>query len=191
MGERGCGKSCLIKRYCEEKFVSKYIGTIGVDYGVKPLKLGDYDVKVNLWDMAGSPEYLEVRNEFYKDAQGAVLVYDVSNRDSFERLGDWLDESNRFGLNRGAVVVVAANKTDVGERHRAVKEVEGRAWADRHGYPYFETSACSGESVREMFHTLFARVVDRVPGLPPDLADAARALELGADPRNRRTSRPR
>lgn len=59
MGERGCGKSCLIKRYCEEKFVTKYIGTIGVDYGVKPLKLGDYDVKINLWDMAGSPEYLE------------------------------------------------------------------------------------------------------------------------------------
>lgn len=69
MGERGCGKSCLIKRYCEDKFVSKYIGTIGVDYGVKPLSLGEFDVKVNLWDMAGAPEYLEVRNEFYKDAQ--------------------------------------------------------------------------------------------------------------------------
>jgi GTPase SAR1 family protein len=58
-----------------------------LDYGVKPLKLGEYDVRVNLWDMAGSPEYLEVRNEFYKDAQGVVLAFDVGDRGSFERLG--------------------------------------------------------------------------------------------------------
>lgn len=69
-----------------------------------------------------------MRNEFYKDAQGAILAFDVGDRESFERLGGWLDESARFGLGHGAVVVVAANKTDVGDRSRAVKEAEGRAW---------------------------------------------------------------
>ena len=66
MGDQACGKSCLIKRYCEEKFISKYIPTIGVDYGVKPVKMGDYEVRVNLWDFAGATDYQEVRNEFYK-----------------------------------------------------------------------------------------------------------------------------
>jgi len=95
MGMAGVGKSCLIKRYCEEKFVQKYISTIGVDYGVKCVHLGTSDVRVNLWDLAGGDEYFEVRNEFYKDAQGCMLVYDVNNRASFNALEAWINESNR------------------------------------------------------------------------------------------------
>ena len=67
MGSGGCGKSCLIKRFCEERFVSKYIATIGVDYGVKPIKLDGMDVRVNFWDLSGHQEFFEIRNEFYKD----------------------------------------------------------------------------------------------------------------------------
>ena len=73
MGSGGSGKSCLIKRYCEERFVSKYIATIGVDYGVKPATVDGVEVRVNFWDLSGHPEFFEVRNEFYKDAQGAIL----------------------------------------------------------------------------------------------------------------------
>ena len=75
------GKSCLIKRYCEERFVTKYIATIGVDYGVKPVKidrLGEF--RINFWDLSGHSEFFEVRNEFYKDTQGCLLVYDVTSR---------------------------------------------------------------------------------------------------------------
>jgi GTPase SAR1 family protein len=84
MGDAASGKSCLVKRYCEERFVSKYISTIGIDYGVKPTKIKGRDVRVNFWDMSGSEAFFEVRNEFYKDASGALLVYDVSNKKSFE-----------------------------------------------------------------------------------------------------------
>ena len=71
MGEPASGKSCLIKRYCEERYVAKYISTIGVDYGVKPQRFGATDARLNLWDLAGGAEYLEVRNEFYKVALAA------------------------------------------------------------------------------------------------------------------------
>ena len=64
--------------------MSKYISTIGIDYGVKPTKIKGRDVRVNFWDMSGSEAFFEVRNEFYKDASGALLVYDVSNKKSFE-----------------------------------------------------------------------------------------------------------
>ena len=69
MGPGGSGKSCIIKRYCEEKFVQKYIATIGVDYGVKPVTIAGKQVRVNFWDLSGREEFFDVRNEFYKDTQ--------------------------------------------------------------------------------------------------------------------------
>ena len=63
------GKSCLIKRYCEEKFITKYISTIGIDFGVKAVEIDGEEVRVNFWDLSGHPEFFEVRNEFYKDTQ--------------------------------------------------------------------------------------------------------------------------
>jgi GTPase SAR1 family protein len=80
LGGLATGKSCLIKRFCEERFVSKYISTIGIDYGVKPVTVKGEHVRVNFWDLSGHPDFFEIRNEFYKDSQGGVLVYDVSNR---------------------------------------------------------------------------------------------------------------
>jgi DnaJ family protein C protein 27 len=74
LGETAVGKSCLIKRFCEDKFVSKHVATIGIDFGVKPVQLdGTGTVRINFFDLAGGPEYFEIRNEFYKDAQGAAV----------------------------------------------------------------------------------------------------------------------
>lgn len=131
MGNAGCGKSCLVKRYCEEKFVSKYISTIGVDFGVKGVSVDGLDVKVNFWDLAGAQEYFEVRNEFYRDCQGAVLVYDVGSRKSFDDLDAWVKEAAKFGA-KDAVVAVAGNKTDT--KKREVKQKEGQAWATARGF---------------------------------------------------------
>ncbi|CAM9219599.1 unnamed protein product [Phaeothamnion confervicola] len=151
MGPLGCGKSCLIKRFCEERFVSKYISTIGIDYGVKPVTVLGEQVRVNFWDLSGHPDFFEIRNEFYKDSQGALLVYDAGSRDSFRELDAWVKEAARFGA-AGIPVVVVANKVD---KRRAVLEEEGAAWATARGYPYFETSAESGANVAAVFQHLF------------------------------------
>ncbi|KAH3740004.1 hypothetical protein DPMN_046699 [Dreissena polymorpha] len=163
MGNAEVGKSCIIKRYCEKRFVHKYLATIGIDYGVSKVTIKDREVKVNIFDMAGHPIFYEVRNEFYKDTQGAVLVYDVSDRNSFESLEHWLLEmQNEIGNqaeHENVVVCVCANKCD---RKRMVDEVEGKLWADSKGFPYFETSAQSGDGVNEMFQALFEGVVTAV-----------------------------
>merc|ERR1719231_1184747 len=111
MGPGASGKSCIIKRFCEGKFVPKYISTIGVDYGVKPVSVAGREVRVNFWDLSRRPEFFEVRNEFYKDTQGAILVYDVGNRESFEELDDHLAEASRFGAS-SIPIIVCANKVD-------------------------------------------------------------------------------
>ncbi|KAJ1449281.1 P-loop containing nucleoside triphosphate hydrolase protein [Pelagophyceae sp. CCMP2097] len=141
------------------RFVSKYISTVGVDYGVKPVMIDGRTVRINFWDLSGRPEFFEIRNEFYKDTQGALLVFDVSERSSFESLNDWLAEASKFGMARDLPVVVCANKID---KPRKVSEDEGRAWAARHRFEYFEASASSGASVNDLFDALFKLALDRV-----------------------------
>jgi len=124
MGSAGCGKSCLIKRFCEERFIAKYIATIGVDYGVKPVKIDGSDVRINFWDLSGHSEFFEIRNEFYKDAQGAILVYDATSKESFEECDAWLAEASKYGANpKEMPIVLCANKID---KKRIVTEDEVR-----------------------------------------------------------------
>ncbi|CAE7790800.1 dnajc27 [Symbiodinium microadriaticum] len=157
MGGGNTGKSCLVKRYCEERFISKYIATIGVDYGVKPVQIDGVSVRVNFWDLSGHQEFFEIRNEFYKDAQGIILVYDVSTRETFQELDTWLNEAKKFGANiPGIPVVLCANKVD---KRRVVSEDEGRQYATSKNFSYFEASASSGANVTEMFEQLFQSVI--------------------------------
>ena len=170
MGPEAVGKSCLIKRFCEDSFVAKYTGTIGVDYGVKSIKYADMHVRVNLFDLAGGEQYLDVRNEFYKDAQGCILVYDAGKRATFEALEGWLRESAKYGAPN-LVTVVVANKND--SLHQEVPTEEGEAWATSKGYPFFAASAASGEGVKQVFRTLFFNVLSMIPGVPDDVVAAA------------------
>jgi DnaJ family protein C protein 27 len=163
IGNSEVGKSCIIKRYCEKRFVPKYLQTIGIDYGVTKVSLKDRDVKVNIFDMSGHVVFHEVRNEFYKDTQGAILVFDVSDRASFDSLDEWINEmkhdlelANSNNLEN-VVFAICGNKIDKGKR--VVDELEARMWAQLKGYHYFETSASSGAGINEMFETLLNEIV--------------------------------
>ncbi|GAB1598072.1 dnaJ homolog subfamily C member 27-like [Argonauta hians] len=159
MGEPEVGKSCVIKRYCEKRFVHKYLSTIGIDYGVTKIQIKNHDVRLNIFDMAGHPMFYEVRNEFYRDTQGALLVFDLSRRCTFESLDQWLVEMNEMTNCNNMVVCVCGNKVD---KRRVVDELEGRLWADSHGFHYFETSALTGEGILEMFNTILGNIVTTI-----------------------------
>lgn len=160
MGNAEVGKSCVIKRYCEKRFVPKYLATIGIDYGVTRVNVKGRDVKVNIFDMSGHPLFYDIRNEFYTDTQGVLLVYDVTLRSSFEALESWMDEIKRELGNTSdmedIIFVVCANKRD---KKRVVDEVEGKLWADAHGFIYFEVSALTGEGISEMFQAFFDGII--------------------------------
>eukprot|EP00440_Ansanella_granifera_P069711 gb/GFBE01075635.1/.p1 GENE.gb/GFBE01075635.1/~~gb/GFBE01075635.1/.p1 ORF type:complete len:403 (+),score=85.04 gb/GFBE01075635.1/:1-1209(+) len=171
VGSAAVGKSTLIKRYCEGRFVQKYIPTIGIDYGVKPVNVRGHDLKVNFFDTSGGAEFKDIRTEFYGMGQtsGVLLVYDVSNRQSFSDLTVWLEEANRMncplsklhkydGNQTPPTVVVCGNKVDLGKR--AVSRVEGEDFAKAHGMRYFETSAQSGDSVLDAMNYVFEQVVN-------------------------------
>lgn len=126
---------------------------------VKPVEVDGSTVRVNFWDLSGHPEFFEIRNEFYKDAQGVLLVFDVSLRESFDELEAWLAEATKYGITLSETpVVVCANKVD---KRRVVTEEEGRQFASTRGLHYFETSAMSGANVTEVFMDVFTAAVRR------------------------------
>ena len=120
LGETECGKSCIIKRYCEHRFISRYMPTIGIDFGVTKVNAMNLDIKVNIFDTSGNQIFYEVRNEFYKDTQGVLLVFDLSNKGSFDSLAKWLQELKRHleseDMMERIVVVVCGNKSDLSNR---------------------------------------------------------------------------
>uniref|UniRef100_A0A8B9QQN2 DnaJ heat shock protein family (Hsp40) member C27 n=1 Tax=Anas platyrhynchos TaxID=8839 RepID=A0A8B9QQN2_ANAPL len=140
MGNAEVGKSCIIKRYCEKRFVPKYLATIGIDYGVTKVQIRDREIKVR-------------QPSFYKDTQG----------ESFDALDSWLAEMKQelgpHGNMDNVVFVVCANKIDC-TKHRSVDESEGRLWAESRGFLYFETSAQTGEGINEMFQTFYSAIID-------------------------------
>ena len=123
VGNSEVGKSCLIKKYCEEKFVERYISTIGIDYGVKKLKVKGQQVCINFFDMSGNDDYKLIRTEFYADASGVLMVFDLDNRDSYNSLVHWEDEMKKGGVETNRVkVVVCGNKSDSKGREVNSKE---------------------------------------------------------------------
>lgn len=165
LGNAGVGKSCLIKRFCEGRFVSRYISTIGVDYGVKPCQILGQTAKVNFFDLSGGDDFREIRTEFYENANGVLLTYDVTDGTSFKKLQNWLEEARSHKVpisskdKAGDVpfVILCANKIDLPSRQ--VSKAEGLQYASQHGMYYYETSANSGENVNESLNFLFEKIV--------------------------------
>jgi DnaJ homolog subfamily C member 27 len=133
VGNSEVGKSCLIKRYCEGRFVKRYISTIGVDYGVKKLTVKDVDISINFFDLSGNEDYKQIRTEFYEDSNGVMMVYDVDNKDSFASLVHWEEEMKRFGVDVSRIkVVVCGNKCDSPGREVNLKQA--LEWCKKRGY---------------------------------------------------------
>lgn len=126
MGDAGTGKSCIIKRFCEGRFLDEYVSTIGIDFGVKSFATNLEDIKVNFWDVGGDPVYLEIRNEFYKDTHGAFMVFDVCDKTSFDNLSKWHKEFNEYSSGTIELIVIG-NKVD--KDGRVVSYDEGKQYA--------------------------------------------------------------
>ena len=160
VGNQEVGKSCLIKRYCEGRFVKRYISTIGIDYGVKKMSLDGAQISINFFDLSGNDDYKLIREEFYADTDGVLMVYDVDNRDSYVNLVHWEAEMRQNGIDPNEVqIIVCANKVD--GKGREVSAAEGQKWCKMRGYTYFETSANTGSKVTEAFESLFVKVLDK------------------------------
>ncbi|XP_003745104.1 ras-related protein Rab-18 [Galendromus occidentalis] len=163
IGEADVGKSCLLLRFVEDTFDTQLTSTIGFDHKSKVITVFDNKVKLSLWDTAGSERFRTLTASYYRGAQGAVLVYDVTCRESFEKLDSWLIELETYATHKNIVKMLVGNKVDKHEQRQVTKQ-EGISYARRHQMLFVEASARTSENVTGCFEELVAKIL-HTPGL--------------------------
>lgn len=162
IGDVEVGKSCLIKRYCEGQFIEEYVTTIGIDYGVKQVIINDNVLAVNIFDLSGDDVYKTIRKEFYSDAIGVLMVYDVNIKTTFDSLKKWEKEAEANGLDLSKCVVFVMGNKSENKNKKEVNTQVAKDWAKSKGYSFYETSAKTGLNIFEGFKSLFEMMFNRM-----------------------------
>ncbi|XP_061676351.1 ras-related protein Rab-39B-like [Syngnathoides biaculeatus] len=160
LGDSTVGKSSLLKRYTEDHFLEAIDETVGVDFYVYFLEVEPgVQVKMQFWDTAGQERFRSVTRSYYRNSVGGLLVFDLTNRASFEHIRDWHAEVCEHVLPHKVLFVLAGHKSDCdGHGKRAVSRDEAEKLAAVLGVPYVEASAKEGHNVKETFELLARRV---------------------------------
>lgn len=170
LGEQSVGKTSLITRFMYDTFDANYQATIGIDFLSKTMYLDDRTVRLQLWDTAGQERFRSLIPSYIRDSSVAIVVYDVTNRDSFKATAKWVEDVR---AERGNEVIVAlvGNKDDLGDK-REVSTEEGEQRAKEYNNVMFlETSAKAGHNVK----ALFKKIAQALPGMDEQAADGVAA----------------
>ena len=152
LGNSDVGKSSLILRYVDQVWSDTFVPTIGVDFKVKTLELENKQIKMQIWDTAGQERFRNVISSYFRGSHGIFLIYDITNRDSFKNLENWLLEIEK-NASQNVLKILIGNKSDLVD-DREIKKEEGQAFANRNGMKFIETSAKMNTNVNEAFETL-------------------------------------
>lgn len=152
IGDSGAGKSCVLLRFADDTFTESYITTIGVDFRFRTVKFDGKKVKLQIWDTAGQERFRTITSSYYRGADGIIVVYDTTDRDSFNNVNNWVKEVNRYA-SESTVKLLLGNKSDK-TAERAVPTEEAKALATSLNMHFIEASARNGTNVEEAFVTV-------------------------------------
>ncbi len=150
VGDGNVGKTSLVRRFCEGKFDESRILTIGVDFQIKTVQLGEHTIRLSIWDVAGQDRFRAFRDQFYSGALAVAMVYDLTAPATFFNLPRWREEVT--SALPDVPIAVVGNKLDLGP---VVPPAEAEGWAKHEGrMPFLQTSALTGQNVDEFFRGL-------------------------------------
>ena len=157
LGDSTVGKTCFLKKYTDKTFQDVHISTIGLDYRVKTMTLKSGKVvKLQIWDTAGQDRFRAITKNYYKGANGIILIYDVTSIQTYENVKNWITQI-REEASPNVIIYIAGNKIDL-EEERKIKTEEGQKLAEELGLPFFETSAKTGVNINESFEDLVEKI---------------------------------
>ena len=155
LGDVAVGKTSIASRFCKNIFNESYVNTIGGAYQQQTILLdNDIKMKLHVWDTSGDERFKSMTNLYYRDAQVAILTYDITNSQSFEGLTFWLSELNDKVNKDNMLLFLAGNKCDVDNNMKRVSSKDAKEFAEQNNMFFFETSAKTGIGIKELFKTI-------------------------------------
>ena len=162
MGDVSVGKTSIASRYCKNSFNDHHINTIGGAYQQQKVVLPNGSmVKLHIWDTSGQERFRAMTNLYYRDAQVAILTYDITNEQSFSSIDFWIKELKYKVENENMILCLVGNKCDVNSNEKKVTTLKGKNFAAEHNMIFFETSAKTGEGVKDLFVTIANKVYEQ------------------------------
>ncbi len=158
LGDSSVGKTCFLLRYCDRTFQEAHLSTIGLDYRLKTMTLkNNKNIKLQIWDTAGQDRFRALTKNYYKGANGIILIYDISTTQTFENVKVWINQIKEEA-NANVIIYLVGNKIDLPKDKRTVSEEEGQKLADEYKFLFKEASAKEGTNVNEIFQELVEKI---------------------------------
>ncbi|XP_060529260.1 ras-related protein Rab-3 isoform X1 [Cylas formicarius] len=160
IGNSSVGKTSFLFRYADDSFTSAFVSTVGIDFKVKTVFRHDKRVKLQIWDTAGQERYRTITTAYYRGAMGFILMYDITNEESFNSVQDWVTQIKTYSWDNAQVILVG-NKCDM-EDERVISFERGKQLAEQLGVEFFETSAKENINVKAVFERLVDIICDKM-----------------------------
>ncbi|TNV84572.1 hypothetical protein FGO68_gene16310 [Halteria grandinella] len=192
IGDTGVGKSCLLLQFTDKRFRQQHDLTIGVEFGARTIQINQKNIKLQIWDttlpekntcqykiflQAGQESFKSITRSYYRGAAGALLVYDITRRDTFSHLTRWLEEVRQNG-NPDMVIMLIGNKCDMDSR-RQVSTEEGERFAKDNGLIFLETSAKTAFNVEDAFLQTSQMIYENIDKGVYDLSSEKSGIRVG------------
>ena len=186
VGDMAVGKSCILLQFTDNKFRHQHELTIGVEFGAKTITLNNKTINIQIWDTAGQEAFQAITRTYYKGAVGALLVYDITRKDTFTHVTKWLEEV-KMNSSRSICIILIGNKKDLEEK-RQVSYEEGENFAKENGLMFLETSAKTAYNVVEAFNLSAQAILNNVEKNGVDPTSGKTAVKLGPEAGNAKQS---
>ena len=186
IGDVNVGKSNLVMRYTHGQFKDDYHTTIGVEYGAKNVKIRNKTYRIQIWDTSGSEHFRSITRNYYKSSACALIVYDITNRESFNNVNVWVEECKNQTAQTIFIVLVG-NKSDLEDERQVTKE-EGQELAEELGIKFYEASAKTGDNVKDIFYISADEIAKKIEQNYYDLESDDCGIKQGINKQNKQNS---
>ena len=177
IGDSSVGKSNILLRYVHNSFNPEFLTTIGVEFGAKNIEINKKIFRIQIWDTAGQENFRSITRAYYKNSVCALIVYDISNRSSFENVISWIEDC-KGQSPKSIFIILVGNKNDL-ENERQVSYEEGLEFAKNNNIVFFETSAKTGKNISELFQTSAIEINKKIEEDFYDLENESCGIKIG------------
>jgi Ras-related protein Rab-2A len=177
IGDMGVGKSCLLLQFTDNRFQRFHDATIGVEFGFRTIYINNNPIKLQIWDTAGQERFRSITRSYYRKAACALLVYDITRKETFNHLATWLEDARQHA-SLDMIIMLIGNKSDLAG-NRVVSTEEGEKFAKEKGLMFMEVSAKSRENIEEAFVKTAESIYKKIQVRVSDVLDETHGIKVG------------